>query len=31
MYMAEIVAEHGNPEVEQLFAFDGYSRVDTVK
>lgn len=31
MYMAEIVAEHGDPEVEQLFAFDGYSRVDTVK
>ncbi len=30
MYMAEIVAAHGDPEVKQLFAFDGYSRVDVV-
>lgn len=30
MYMAEIVAAHGDPEVKQLFAFDGYSRVDTI-
>jgi len=30
MYMAEIVAAHGNPDVKQLFAFDGYGRLDTV-
>lgn len=30
LYMGEVVALHGDPEVKQLFAFDGYSRLDTV-
>lgn len=30
MYMAEIVATHGNTELKQLFAYDGYARLDTV-
>ena len=30
LYMAEIVAAHGDAELKQLFAFDGYGRLDTV-
>ena len=30
-YIAEIVSVSGNPDVAQLFAFDGYGRLDTVK
>ena len=30
LYMGEIVALRGDPEVKQLFAFDGYARLDTV-
>ena len=29
-YMGEIVAIHGDPDAAQLFAFDGYARLDTV-
>lgn len=29
-YMGEIVAIHGDPDRAQLFAFDGYARLDTV-
>lgn len=29
-YAAEIVACHGDPEISQLFAWDGYSRLDTL-
>lgn len=29
-YVAEIVACHGDPEISQLFAWDGYSRLDTL-
>lgn len=31
LYMGEVTALHGDPEVKQLFAFDGYARLDTVK
>jgi flavin reductase (DIM6/NTAB) family NADH-FMN oxidoreductase RutF len=29
-YIAEILAIHGTPEVKQLFAFDGYARLDVI-
>ena len=29
LYTAEIIAAYGNPDLPQLFAFDGYSRLDT--
>ncbi len=30
LYIAEVVAIRGNPEVKQVFAFDGYARLDTI-
>lgn len=30
LYIAEIVAIHGNPEIKHLFAFDGYAKLEPV-